>query len=164
NSAVHEFDIARWLLDDELASVQTYAPATSRLEAGSPVFLVLSTAKGLLLTIEVFNNAGYGYDVRGELVCDAGTLSLRQPASIESTPAPAGSVAYPADWRPRFATAYRMQLSAWINALSIGRADGASAWDGYAASAAAEAGVRSLAEGRPVAIELAERPALYPVA
>jgi myo-inositol 2-dehydrogenase/D-chiro-inositol 1-dehydrogenase len=164
NSAVHEFDIARWLLDDELASVQAHIPAVSRAEAGSPVFLVLSTAKGLLVTIEVFNNAGYGYDVRGELVCEKGTLSLRQPASIESNANLVRAISYPADWRPRFATAYRLQLDAWINAVAAGRAEGASAWDGYAASAIAEAGVRSLAEGRPLATELAKRPPLYSAA
>ena len=161
NSAVHEFDIARWLLDDELVSVQAYAPGASRLEAGSPVFLVLSTAKGLLVTIEVFNNAGYGYDVRGELVCETGTLSLRQPASIESNASLARMISYPADWRLRFATAYRLQLDAWVHGLTAGRPEGASAWDGYAASATAEAGVRSLAEGHPVAIEPAKRPPLY---
>jgi len=38
---------------------------------------------------------------------------------------------------------------------------GASAWDGYAASAVAEAGLLSLAEGRRVEIRLADQPALY---
>jgi myo-inositol 2-dehydrogenase / D-chiro-inositol 1-dehydrogenase len=161
NSAVHEFDIARWLLDDELTSVETFVPGTSQVAAGSPVFLVLSTASGLLVTIEVFNNAGYGYDVRGELVCERGTVSLRQPASIEANAALARTIAYPADWRPRFADAYRLQLQAWVQALHAGTWDGANAWDGYAASAVAEAGVRSLAEGRQIRIELAERPALY---
>ncbi len=161
NSAVHEIDIARWLLDDELTSVQTYAPGASQLAAGSPVFLVLSTAKGLLVTIEVFNNAGYGYDVRGELVCEKGTVSLRQPASIESNSALVRTTAYPADWRPRFADAYRLQLNSWVNSLALAGAEGASAWDGYAASAVAEAGVRSLAESRPMPIELVEKPQLY---
>jgi myo-inositol 2-dehydrogenase/D-chiro-inositol 1-dehydrogenase len=161
NSAVHEFDIARWLLDDELISVQAQAPGVSRLAAGSPVFLVLSSAKGFLVTIEVFNNAGYGYDVRGELVCEKGTVSLRQPASIESNAALARTTAYPADWRPRFADAYRLQLNSWVNSLVAGNAEGASAWDGYAASAVAGAGVRSLAQGRAMAIELVETPPLY---
>jgi myo-inositol 2-dehydrogenase / D-chiro-inositol 1-dehydrogenase len=163
NSAVHEFDIARWLLDDELASAQAYAPGASEVE-GSPVFLVLSTAKGVLVTIEVFNNASYGYDVRGELVCEKGTLCLRQPASIESNAAFARAIAYPADWRPRFATAYRLQLEAWVHSLDAGTGEGASAWDGYAASAVAEAGVRSLAGGCPAAIELVEKPPLYSAA
>lgn len=161
NSAVHEFDIARWLLDDELTSVEAHAPGIAERAAGSPVFLVLSSAKGLLVTIEVFNNAGYGYDVRGELVCEKGTVSLRQPASIEANTALARTIAYPADWRPRFADAYRLQLSAWVNSLGSGDADGASAWDGYAASAVAEAGVRSLTERRTLAVELVEKPPLY---
>ena len=161
NSAVHEFDIARWLLDDELASVQAFIPGASQVAAGSPVFLVLSSATGLLVTIEVFINAGYGYDVRGELVCEKGTVSLRQPGAIEANTALAGTIAYPADWRPRFADAYRLQLQAWARSVRSGSAVGADNWDGYAASAIAEAGVRSLAEGRQVRIELAERPQLY---
>ena len=161
NSAVHEFDIARWLLDEELASVEAFVPGPAQAGAGSPVFLVLAAASGVLVTIEVFNNARYGYDVRGELVCETGTVSLRQPATIEANAALARTTAYPADWRPRFADAYRLQLQAWVHGLQAGTADGASAWDGYAASAIAQAGVRSLAEDRRIAIELAERPALY---
>ncbi|MGE0238734.1 MAG: Gfo/Idh/MocA family protein [Parvibaculaceae bacterium] len=161
NSAVHEFDIARWLLDDELAGIQAFVPGTSQVAAGSPVFLVLASAAGRLVTIEVFNNAGYGYDVRGELVCEKGTVSLRQPAVIAANATLARTIAYPADWRPRFADAYRLQLLAWVRGLETGTAQGADAWDGYVASAVAEAGVRSLAEGRHLGIELAERPGLY---
>jgi myo-inositol 2-dehydrogenase/D-chiro-inositol 1-dehydrogenase len=161
NSAVHEFDIARWLLDDELVSIEAHMPGASGLQAGAPVFLVLSTAAGRLITIEVFINAGYGYDVKGELVCEKGTVSLRQPAVIESNAALARTTAYPADWRPRFADAYRLQLQSWVRSIAAGTSAGASAWDGYAASAVAEAGVRSLAEGQQMKIELAEKPALY---
>lgn len=164
NSAVHEFDIARWLLDDELTSVEAHTPAASQVAAGSPVFLVLSTAAGLLVTIEVFNNAGYGYDVRGELVCEKGTVSLRPPAAISSNIDLGQTIAYPADWRPRFADAYRLQLQAWVRSIATGTAGGASAWDGYAASAIAEAGVRSLKEGRRIKIELGEKPSLYRLA
>lgn len=161
NSAVHEFDIARWLLDDELVSVQAHTPGASQLAAGSPVFLVLATKAGLLVTIEVFINAGYGYDVRGEFVCEKGTVSLRQPAAIESNLALGRSTAYPADWRPRFADAYRLQLQSWVSSIKAGTAGGASAWDGYAASAVAEAGVSSLAQGGQIRIELGEKPPLY---
>jgi myo-inositol 2-dehydrogenase/D-chiro-inositol 1-dehydrogenase len=161
NSAVHEFDIARWLLDDELAGIQAFVPGWARAAAGSPVFLVLASATGLLITIEIFNNAGYGYEVRGELVCETGTVSLRDPALVTTHAARSRASAYPADWRPRFADAYRLQLQAWVRGLQGGTGDGADAWDGYAASAAAEAGVKSLAEGRRHGIDLAERPLLY---
>jgi myo-inositol 2-dehydrogenase/D-chiro-inositol 1-dehydrogenase len=38
---------------------------------------------------------------------------------------------------------------------------GPTAWDGYAASAVADACLQSLASGKRVAVELASRPSLY---
>ena len=38
---------------------------------------------------------------------------------------------------------------------------GPSAWDGYAAAAVCEAGVRALTDGVRTEVELAERPPLY---
>ena len=75
---------------------------------------------------------------------------------------------YPRDTMPnltRFADAYRLQAQAWVGAIaggaSVGASDGASAWDGYAAAAVAEAGLQSLAENRSVPISLSEKLALY---
>jgi len=49
-----------------------------------------------------------------------------------------------------------------VKAIAAGKpASGANAWDGYAAAAIAEAGLRSLAEGTTAEIVLAEKPALY---
>lgn len=164
NSAVHEFDIARWMLDSELISAHVFQPeAVTTGLIVKPLFLVLHSASGQLVNVEIFNNATYGYDVRGELVCEKGTVSLRSPVTSETSVALGQSVAYPEDWRPRFADAYRLQNQAWVKAIQKGAAtiEGASAWDGYAAGAVAEAGLASLAEGRTVAITLAEKPALY---
>jgi myo-inositol 2-dehydrogenase / D-chiro-inositol 1-dehydrogenase len=162
NSAVHEFDIARWLLDTELAGIQVFRPKAARADSpGAPVFLVLETARGQLVNIEIFIDATYGYDVRGELVCEQGTISLAPPNRTEVNLDLAHGSAYPADWRPRFADAYRLQAQAWIGAIAGGARAGASAWDGYAAAAVAEAGLLSLAENRSVAVGLIERPALY---
>jgi myo-inositol 2-dehydrogenase/D-chiro-inositol 1-dehydrogenase len=164
NSAVHEFDIARWMLDAELTGVTVFRPKPAKGGSpGAPVYLVLESAAGQLVTIEVFNDAAYGYDVRGELVCEKGTVALRAPLRTETNAELVQGTAYPADWRPRFADAYRLQAQAWINSIrrDSNTDEGASAWDGYAASAVADAGLRSLAEGRHVAIELADQPALY---
>jgi myo-inositol 2-dehydrogenase/D-chiro-inositol 1-dehydrogenase len=162
NSAVHEFDIARWVLDTELASVQVFKPKPAVADSsGAPVFLVLESATGQLVNIEVFNNATYGYDVRGEVVCEKGTVSLRGPLRTETSLAFAQSTTYPADWRPWFADAYRLQLQAWIKSIQNGTSAGASAWDGYVAGAVAEAGVASLAANNRVAIQLPDKPALY---
>jgi myo-inositol 2-dehydrogenase/D-chiro-inositol 1-dehydrogenase len=162
NSAVHEFDIARWMLDAELVGITVFRPKLAEGGSpGAPVYLVLESAKGQLVTIEVFNDAAYGYDVRGELVCEKGTIALRAPLRTETNAALMQATAYPEDWRPRFADAYRLQAQAWIQAIGRGMAVGSNAWDGYAAAAIAEAGLRSLTEGRRVEIRLAEQPALY---
>lgn len=159
NSAVHEIDIARWLLDCELTSVRVLKPAASPT---APVFLVFETSAGQIVDVEMFNNAVYGYDVRGELVCETGTVSLRSPVSIDINRGLAQCMGHPADWRPRFAAAYRIQMRAWINAIQSGTAPvGASAWDGYAAGAVAEAGLEALAQGRVAKVTLVDRPSLY---
>jgi myo-inositol 2-dehydrogenase / D-chiro-inositol 1-dehydrogenase len=164
NSAVHEFDIARWLLDSEVTAAHVFQPAVSTPGIiVRPVFLVLKTATGQLVNVEVFNNATYGYDVRGELVCEKGSVSLRSPVHSETSVALGLSTTYPEDWRPRFADAYRLQSQAWVKAIAAGKPtrDGASAWDGYAAGAIADAGIASLAEGRTVEVKLVDKPALY---
>lgn len=162
NSAVHEFDIARWLLDAELTGIQVFRPRAARVDSpGAPLFLVLETSNGQLVDVEIFNDAAYGYDVRGELVCEKGTVSLHAPIRTETSIDLAQGSAYPADWRPRFADAYRLQAQAWIRAVAGGDSVGASAWDGYAAAAVAEAGLQSLAEKRAAAIALIEKPALF---
>jgi len=164
NSAVHEFDIARWMLDCEIASAHVFQPeAATPGVIVKPVFLVLRSGSGQLVTIEIFNNATYGYDVRGELICEKGTVSLLSPVHSETSVALAQATAYPEDWRPRFADAYRLQNQAWVKAIAGGQnIDGAaSAWDGYAAGAVAEAGLASLAQGRSVDVFLAMKPALY---
>ena len=164
NSAPHEFDIARFLLDAEFVEITVFQPqAVSKEEPVKPVFMVIGSASGALVDVEINNNAGYGYDVRGELVCEKGTVALRAPASTEVNLALANSTAFPQDWRPRFADAYRLQNQAWVRAIERGALDerAASAWDGYAAALIAEAGLRSLGEGGSVGITMAARPEVY---
>jgi myo-inositol 2-dehydrogenase/D-chiro-inositol 1-dehydrogenase len=122
---------------------------------------VLETRSGVLVDIEVFVNASYGYDVRAELVCETGTLTLApQPAvRIRSSGQEASHLA--ADWRAHFAAAYRNQLQAWITALRTGAPVGASAWDGYVSTATAAACLDALRTGRTAFVQLQPRPRLY---
>jgi myo-inositol 2-dehydrogenase/D-chiro-inositol 1-dehydrogenase len=162
NSAVHEMDISRWLLEEELASVQVFRPTTSAIDATvGPVFLVFETTSGRIVNVENNNNGGYGYDVRAELVCEKGTVSLRSPINSEFNLNLVQGVSYPSDWRQRFATAYRLQLQEWVRSIEDGAHVGASAWDGYAASAVAEAGLESLSQRISRKISLEPRPPLY---
>lgn len=164
NSAPHEFDVARFVLDSDYSAISAFQPAgVDASQTGAPVFMVLETANGQLVNIEINNNAAYGYDVRGELVGEAGSVFLNAPINSRINTALQAFERYPADWRPRFAEAYRLQNKAWLKSIETGQPSpiAASAWDGYCATMVAEAGVRSLAEGRKVSIELADKPVLY---
>lgn len=164
NSAPHEFDIARFVLDTDYTAISVFQPkGVDREKTGAPVFIVLETVGGQLVNIEINNNAAYGYDVRGELVGEKGAISLNAAAPARIDVDLRSATAYAADWRPRFAEAYRLQNKAWIRAIESGKpsAIAANAWDGYCSSLIAEAGVRALSEGRKVTVDMAEKPALY---
>ena len=156
NSAIHDLDIVPWLLDSPVVEVGWQAPLSSPLADGfqDPQFILLRTANGVLSTVEVFLNARYGYDVRCEVVCETGTLALTEPARVISDRALNRGVSYAADWRPRFADAYRLELQAWVDAQAAGAMSPlASAHDGLTASAVADAVITSMHEGgRTVAV------------
>ena len=162
NSAPHEFDIARFVLDADYAAISVFRPkGTDAAKPGAPVFMVIETAAGQLVNIEINNNAAYGYDVRGELVGEKGSVSLRSPVNSETSVNLTRSMNYPEDWRPRFAEAYRLQNQAWIKSIATGKPVGASAWDGYAATLVAEAGVEALAKGAAVKVNPIAKPDFY---
>jgi myo-inositol 2-dehydrogenase / D-chiro-inositol 1-dehydrogenase len=140
SSAVHEIDIARWLLGEEIVRATVFTPAPTRHARHGirdPQVVLLETAGGRLVDVEVFVNARYGYEIRCELVGETGTLEL--PRRVDP------------GFEERFAAAYAAELRAWC----AGAADGPGAWDGYAAAAVAEACVESLHSGRPAEVALA---------
>lgn len=162
NSAPHEFDIARFVLDAEYDCINVFRPEfRGSGQTGAPVFMVLKTIDGQLVNVEINNNAAYGYDVRGELVGEKGSVFLRSPIASQVHVNLQSITRYPADWRPRFAEAYRLQNLAWLKSIETGKPAGASAWDGYAATLIAEAGVQSLEKGVPVKVAPVAKPKLY---
>jgi myo-inositol 2-dehydrogenase/D-chiro-inositol 1-dehydrogenase len=164
NAAPHEFDIARFILNTDVAAISAFAPAAASADLRcGPVLLVLETVRGQLVSIEVHVNATYGYDVKGEVVGNSGAVSLERPILSHVNSALTRSDIFPADWRPRFAEAYRLQDRDWIQSIQAGRpsAIGASAWDGYCAAIIAEAGVLALSGGKRVTIPLSKIPAFY---
>jgi myo-inositol 2-dehydrogenase / D-chiro-inositol 1-dehydrogenase len=160
NSAPHEFDVARWMLDSDFKSISVFRPPCGGETA--PVFMVLETVAGQLVNIEVNISANYGYDVRGELVGEKGTAFLRAPVNADVNLGLKQFNTYPVDWRPRFVDAYRQQNRAWVKSINTGKPNlGASAWDGYCSTAVAEAGVEALHSGKTVAVTQIAKPKFY---
>ncbi|MET3203819.1 MULTISPECIES: Gfo/Idh/MocA family oxidoreductase [unclassified Arthrobacter] len=148
NSAIHELDIIPWLLDSQITEVSWQAGRSSRHADGGlkdPAFMMLRTADGTVTTLELFLNAQYGYTTRCEVVSERGTTGLQNSALLGVQQAGLSQTAIPADWRPRFADAYRLQLQAWISALAEGEQPPlAEAQDGLNASLVAQALIQSL--------------------
>jgi myo-inositol 2-dehydrogenase/D-chiro-inositol 1-dehydrogenase len=122
-SAIHEFDVVPWLLDAPIVEVSWHAPRSTGAvpDMQDPQLILLRTADGTLTTVEVFLNARYGYDIRCEVVGDRGTIALTNPARVVADADRRRATGYPADWRPRFADAYRIELQAWVAAVAAGR-------------------------------------------
>lgn len=156
NSMIHEIDIARWLLDDEIVSIEIRTPHRGEGLA-DPQLATLEMRSGVLVSVEVFVNAGYGYDVRAELVGDRGTVSLEPPAHVSMRRNGADGGPVSPDYLARFGEAYRAQMTAWVEAAATGGVGGATAWDGYVAGLVADAGAIALRTGDRVAVEVPTR-------
>lgn len=164
NSAPHEFDAARFLLGEEVATISVFQPKQAdATKPGAPVFMVMETQKGRLVNVEINNNAHYGYDVRAELVGEQGSVFLRAPVHSEVHTGLQAATAYAADWRPRFAEAYRLQNKAWIQSIltATSSAIASNAWDAYCSTRIAEVGVRALSTGLREPVTLIGKPRLY---
>jgi len=153
NSFVHEADISRWLLGEEF----THGSVRSTAK-GDPMMITLETASGQIVSSELFLNAAYGYHVHAELVCTEGTVAMSQPTKVTSNRANHHGHAYPENWVPRFADAYRRQMDGFVRFVESGKLEGASAWDGYVATALAEQLVPALGTRNTIEFKLASRP------
>ena len=162
NSAPHEFDVVRHVLGCEYRAISAYQPKRSD-DVVAPVVMVLETTDDQLVTIEINNNAAYGYDVRAELVGEKASIAMNPVAYTRRDQALASTTAYEADWRGRYAEAYRRQNRAFLRFVQTGDypAGASSAWDGYAAASVAEAGVRALQAGGRQPVTMIDKPALY---
>ncbi|MGU3431629.1 Gfo/Idh/MocA family protein [Actinomycetes bacterium M1A6_2h] len=150
NSAIHELDVVPWLLGSPISEVGWHAGRSSRHSGvrQDPQILLLRTESDVLVTVEIFLNARYGYDTRCEVVGDIGAAALTLPTGVVIDRDRSRSVAYPADWVPRYADAYRIELQEWVDSIAGARASElATAGDGLAAGLVADALVASMNDG-----------------
>ncbi|WP_425100110.1 Gfo/Idh/MocA family oxidoreductase [Tropicibacter sp. S64] len=162
NSAPHEFDVLRYVLGSEVRTISASQPKRSDSKV-APVVMVIETTDDQLVTIEVNNNAAYGYDVKAELVGETGSIATNHVSYTLMDQNARKSVGHDPDWRDRYAQAYRQQNKAFVSWASGGAypALAADSWDGYCASVIAATGAAALTEGVRKSVDLIARPAFY---
>jgi myo-inositol 2-dehydrogenase/D-chiro-inositol 1-dehydrogenase len=167
DTCVHDIDISRWLLDSEVVSTQVLKPRrTSRAaeQLQDPLVLLLEMTNGVLVSVEAAVNCAYGYDIRGEILGETGTVELAETNSVVVKRQGHFGGRVPTDWRERFIRAYDAEFQEWINAVTAGTSTGPSSWDGYAATVVCDAGVKALQEGGRVEVSMRAQPDLYKTA
>jgi scyllo-inositol 2-dehydrogenase (NAD+) len=149
-NSIHDFDLARWLMQDEVAEVHAYTTVAIRPELaqfGDVVAGVVSMKfdQGAIGNIESHCQAVYGYDVRTEIVGSKGSIlvgSLRQtPATFLTTH---GSTQPTADhFLTTFADAYLAEIRDFVDTMLSDRQPRVSGDDGLKALAIAVAAENS---------------------
>jgi myo-inositol 2-dehydrogenase/D-chiro-inositol 1-dehydrogenase len=164
DSTVHDIDVARFMFDEEVSAVTVLKPRRSskaREGFNDPLFVLLEMESGVLVDVEASVNAGFAYDIRGEVVCEDGTVELSESAGAVVKRAGAYGGRVPEDWRERFVRAFDTEFQAWIDAVAAGGTTGPSAWDGYAATVVCDTGLAALHSGAREPVSLREKPDLY---
>lgn len=164
STLIHELDVLRWLTNDDYKTVQVVFPrVTSKSHARlkDPQIVLFETQKGIRIDVEIFVNCAYGYDIQCEVVGEEGIARLPEPSSVQMRKGAQLSTSILTDWKDRFIDAYDVELQAFINDVSSGSLTGPSAWDGYAASVAADACLKAQNSGAIEPVELPPRPAFY---
>lgn len=163
DTLVHDADVSRWLLNDEIAGVEVRVPrrSTRGKDLRDPTIVLLHMESGAIVDVEISVNIAYGYDIRGEVSCEMGVASLPERPSAIIRDKHGLRQQVPEDWRERFIEAYDQEFREWIVAAGQDTATGPSTWDGYVSTIAGEAALRAVESGSLEKLNLVEKPALY---
>jgi scyllo-inositol 2-dehydrogenase (NAD+) len=157
--AIHDFDLARWLMNSEVERVTAEGSllVCKVLKSVGDIdnaVINLRFVNGALGNIEVSRNAFYGYDIRTEVLGSEGAVMIgvhqhtpvllltRAGAQYDITPY----------LMERFGDAYRTQLRHFIDCLHKGQPPQVSGADALAAYEIGVAATKSYQTGGPVAV------------
>ncbi len=95
DSTVHEFDLGRWIMNDEISEIHAYGavlvfPEIAQFNDIDTALLNMKFSRGALGAVENYMQSGYGYDIRTEIVGSKGTIItgyLQQTAEVVLTAA-----------------------------------------------------------------------------
>ncbi len=160
-NTIHDFDLARWMMQDEVATVHSYTTSAIRPEVvkyGDVVASVvnLQYQKGAIGNVESYAQAVYGYDVRTEVVGSQGSIFIgsmdRMPALFLTVKG--GEHALSDHFLSRFGDAYLEEVRDFVKTMLSDRAPKVSGEDGLKALAIAVAAEKSHQQSKPVAVSL----------
>jgi myo-inositol 2-dehydrogenase/D-chiro-inositol 1-dehydrogenase len=157
---IHDFDMLRFLLGEEPVELTAYGsalvdPAIGAAGDVDTAVVVLRTASGKLAQISNSRRAAYGYDQRIEVHGSKGMA--RADNLLETSVEIASATGFARDpaqnfFLERYAAAYRLEIAAFVAAVSEGRAPSPGGRDGLQAQRLADAASRSRETGAPVAV------------
>ncbi len=158
-NSIHDFDLARWMMQDEVSEVHAYTTVAIRPEIAPFKDVVagvvnLKFSQGAIGNIESHSQAVYGYDVRTEIVGSKGSILI---GSWHRTPVifmtPQGSAQPIADhFLSTFADAYLAEMRDFVDCMLHDRLPQVSGEDGLKALAIAVAAENSHLQSRPAKV------------
>jgi scyllo-inositol 2-dehydrogenase (NAD+) len=159
DSTVHEFDLGRWLMNDEIAEIHAFGavlvyPELAQFNDIDTALLNMRFSRGTLGAVENYMQSGYGYDIRTEIVGSKGTIItgyLRQTAEVVLTSEGAKTDVVD-HFLVRFADGYLNEMRDFVHTILSDRAPKVDAFDGRQAVAVAAAAERSYREERTVQV------------
>lgn len=166
-TAVHEIDTMAWLVGDYFTKAQVIFPKRSKhaknKDLHDPQIIILTTSSGMVVNCEIWINCQYAYDIRCEVLCEDGTVTLPRHARVEVCNANSKSCGMTSDGLGFFAEAYNVEFQEWVNACRNDTycAAAASAWDGYCAAVTTDSCLKSQKSGAIEDVPLTARPAFY---
>ena len=158
---IHDFDMARFLLGEEIATVTAFGsvlvdPEIGRLGDYDSASVILTTASGRQATISNSRRATYGYDQRIEVHGSLGAVSAenQRPLSIEIATRDGYTRPPLYDFfMTRYTAAYAAEIAAFIDSIVNDTPPSPSAQDGLAALRLADAALKSATEGVTVRLD-----------
>ena len=158
--AIHDFDVARWLVGEEFEWVMATGSVLVAPEIGAAgdfdsVNVILKTASGRQCTITCSRRAAYGYDQRIEVLGSLGSVSAANTHRAKVEVATAAGYTRPPlvdFFMERYMRAYTAEIAAFVECLRDGTPVPTTGHDGLMALVLAEAAVRSAETARAVKV------------
>jgi scyllo-inositol 2-dehydrogenase (NAD+) len=160
-NTIHDFDMARWLMQDEVTEVHSYTTASTRPELADYGDVVASVVnlkyqRGAIGNVESHAQAVYGYDVRTEVVGSQGSIQVGSVGGAAATflTASGGSRILAEHFLSRFADAYLAEARDFVESIQKERATRVTGEDGIKALAIAVAAEISHKDGKPARVKI----------